>query len=211
VQALTNVNDTLYAEGERLNAWKVSDPAAARVITAAPFDTVSCFDEGPVGPYFASEVFDRAGATHFELAELNSGAVKEFPVPSDTDTCAALTFFPGAMTVVRTPTAYRPFLVVHMFGGFEFQRLPNPLRQSAGLQTVLRNARLSHDGRRLIASSDNSGLAVFDLAAERLIGAIAFEEVRHVALWADSKVALVEGGGKIFLVDLDPVSRRWKA
>ena len=84
--------------------------------------------------------------------------------------------------------------------------MPNPLRQSAGLQTVLRNARLSQDGRRLVASSDASGLAIFDLEAERLIGAIDLGEVRHVALAADGSAALVEGGGKVLLVNLDPVS-----
>jgi hypothetical protein len=41
--------------------------------------------------------------------------------------------------------------------------------------------------------------------------AINLGEVRHVALAADGKVALVEGGGKILLVDLDPVSWRRKA
>jgi len=112
---------------------------------------------------------------------------------------------------IRTTATYRPFLVVHMSGEVEFQRMPNPLRQSAGLQTVLRNARLSRDGRRLVASSDDSGLAVFDLAADRLISAIYLGEVRRVALAADGKVALVEGGGKLLLVDLDPLSWRRKA
>src|SRR5262249_48922454 len=50
-------------------------------------------------------------------------------------------------------------------------------------------------GRRLVASSDDSNLAIFDIAAERLIGAINRGEVRHVALAAHGKVALVEGGG----------------
>jgi hypothetical protein len=83
--------------------------------------------------------------------------------------------------------------------------------QSAGLQTVLRKAYVSRDGRRLVASSDDSGLAIFDLTAERLIGAIYLGEVRHLDLAADGKVALVEGRGRILLIDLDPKSWSRKA
>jgi WD40 repeat protein len=211
VQALTYVNGTLYAEDEKLNGWKVSGDTATKTIIAAPFDSISCFDDGPAGPYFTSEVFDHTGAAHLALTDLISGVVKEFPVPSDANTCAALTFSPGAMTAVRTTANYGPFLVVRMSSGSEVQRMSNPLRQSAGLQTVLRNVRLSRDGRRLVASSDDSGLAVFNLAAERLIGAIDLGEVRHVALAAGGKAALVEGGGKILLVNLDSVSWQRKA
>jgi WD40 repeat protein len=211
VNALTDVNEALYAEDEKLNTWNVSGPTAAKVITTAPSDSVGCFDDSPSGPYFTSEILDRTGASHIELAELNTGGIKEVAVPPDADTCASLTFSPGAMTVVRTTAAYRPFLVVHMSGRLEFQRISNPLRQPSGLPTVLRSARLSRDGRRLVASSDDSGLAIFDVAAARLIGVMNLGEVLHVALAADGKAALLEGAGKLLLIDLDPESWRRKA
>jgi hypothetical protein len=137
--------------------------------------------------------------------------VRKFPLPPDADACASLASSAGAKTAVRTTVAYEPFLILSLTGQSGFQKMSNPLRQSAGLPTVLRNARLSRDGKRLIASSDNSGLAIFDLAARRLIGAITLDEVRNVAMSADGHVALVESGGRIVLVDLDPASWRRKA
>lgn len=206
VHALTYVNGALYSEDEQLNGWNVSGPTAASAIISGPVDSVRCFDNSPTGPYFTSEIVDRAGMAYLVLAILASGEVKRFPLPSDADNCAALTFSPGSLTAIRTTAAYRPFLVIHVSGRPLIQRMSNPLRQSAGLQTVLQNARVSHDGRRLIASSDNSGLAIFDLAAERLIGAIDLEYVRRVVLSDDRKTALVESNGKMLKVDLEPVS-----
>lgn len=211
VKALTYANGALYAQDEKLNVWNVSGPTAAKVMAATLSVSVSCFDDSPAGPYFISEIFDPTGASHLELADINTGRIKNFSVPSDADNCAALTFSPGAMTAVRTTAAYRPFLIVDVSRSPEFKRMSNPLRQSAGLQTVLRSARLSRDGRRLVASSNDSALAIFDLVSKRLIGAINLGEVRHVALASDGKSALVEGGGKILLADLDPVSWRRKA
>jgi WD40 repeat protein len=211
VHAMAYVNGALYAEDEKLSAWNVSGRGAVKTATAAPFDSTGCFDGSQAGPYFTSEVFDRAGMARLTLTDLNSGVVKEFPLPSDADTCAALTFSPEAMIAVRTSANYRPFLAVSVDSGSPVRRISNPLRQSAGLPTVLRNAHLSRDGRRLVASSDNSGLAVFNLAADRLIGAIDLSEVRHVALAASGKVALVEGAGRILSVDLDPASWQRKA
>lgn len=52
MQALAYVNDAVYAEDEKLNVWNVAGAAAAKVIVGAPFDTVSCVDDGPAGPYF---------------------------------------------------------------------------------------------------------------------------------------------------------------
>jgi WD40 repeat protein len=211
VKALTYVNDALYAEDDKLNVWNVSGSTPTKVINGPGFESLSALDDSPTGPYFISEIWDHLGASHFELAEVNKRAIKEFLVPSDAGPCASLTFSPDAMTVVRTPTLYKPFLVVRVSRGPEFQRISNPLRQSAGLQTVLRNAHLSLNGERLVASSDKSGLAIFNLAAERLIGAIPLDEVLYVALAADGNAALVEGDGKILKVDLDIASWKRKA
>lgn len=211
VHAMAYVNGALYAEDEKLSAWNVSGRGAVKTATTAPFGSTSCYDDSPAGPYLTSEVFDHAGVARLTLTDLNSGVVKEFPLPADADTCAALTFSPEAMIAVRTSANYTPFLAVPMYSGSPVRRISNPLRQSAGLPTVLRSAHLSRDGRRLVASSDNSGLAVFNLAADRLIGAIDLSEVRHVALAASGKVALVEGAGRILWVDLDPASWQRKA
>jgi WD40 repeat protein len=209
--ALTYASDTLYAGDEALGVWNVSGQAPVKVSPPEPVDSVDCFDSQPAGPYFLSETHDRAGKVHLKLTDLKSGEIRDVPVPSSSGTCAAVTFSPGAKIAVRTTTAYRPFLVVHPYRPTDIRRISNPLRQAAGLQTILRNAHLSYDGRRLVASSDNSGLAIFELATERLIGSINLGEVQHVALAADGKTALVEGGGKLLMIDLDPSSWYRKA
>jgi hypothetical protein len=135
-------------------------------------------------------------------------------VPREAGDCGAIAISTDGSKLIRLSSGYEPALLVTWprGGGAPITDLwPNPLRAASGLRTVLRHPVLSHNGDRLVATSDGSAVAVFDLVERRLIGTLAHDRPSALQLTEDSSAVLAQEGGKTVKWVIEPKQLAAKA
>jgi hypothetical protein len=89
----------------------------------------------------------------------------------------------------------------------------NPIHAQSGLQTSLTSARISDDGKLLLAisSGDEASLVILDLGSRKLIGNVPVPGLSGVALSGDGKRAITFSEAGLLRWSLDPADWAEKA
>jgi WD40 repeat protein len=168
----------------------------------------SCGDISYVGPYFASEQSPDFGPhiLTFQNLERPKSPLLLAPLPSDAGICSSLAYAGASHIAVRLTFDRKPAYLFSTGSRVDLRLWENPLHANSGLQTTLTSARISDDGRLLIAIShgDIASLVILDLTSGRLIGDLPVPGLTSVALSGDGKYAITFSEAGVLKWILDP-------
>jgi WD40 repeat protein len=175
----------------------------------------SCSDLFNAGPYFAFErrTDPRTDVITFRNLEMTSAAPLAVRIPSDAGICSSLAYAGASQVGVRLTVEHKAMFFFSISSRVDLNVWENPIHAQSGLQTSLTSARISDDGKLLLAisSGDEASLVILDLGSRKLIGNVPVPGLSGVALSGDGKRAITFSEAGLLRWSLDPADWAEKA
>jgi WD40 repeat protein len=163
----------------------------------------SCPDSFSTGAHVAFETRNGSGRALISLVNLLTGASRTVQLPPNAGNCSSLSYAGERGNAIRLTSGYEPMYLLSLSRTIDIKPWENPVHANSGLRTVLDMARISDDGKRLVAVSNRSSLVLFDLQSQRLIGVLDIPELSSIAMSGDGKRVLTFGGTGLLMWNLD--------
>jgi hypothetical protein len=141
------------------------------------------------GHHVVYELYSSAVRPEVIVLDLRSGRRTMLDLPG-ASACGGLGHSGQSGIIARTSAEYEPIV---LFTSSTTELWENPLRSENGLAKVLTDTVLSDEGDRLLALSNSSALALFNVLERRLIGEIPLGGMSNFKISADGTKVLTFG------------------
>ncbi|PZM08078.1 TIR domain-containing protein [Rhizobium tubonense] len=169
---------------------------------------MACYDLAS-GPSLISDV-PAAGKLHaLQVTSLDTNHHRLLANVLDTNICGSISYDTRTGSAIRTSASFLPVLITPASPRDEVGLMENPLRDPDGLPTILKHAAVATKASRIVVSSNENSLAIFDLTEKQLVGAYDLPGIRSLAVSDDGNTLLSSADDGVVSLDLNP--EHWRA